>query len=144
MMPSSNCALNAGMKRKLNLENSRPLPSIPKRLWVFILKKIGIKEDKKWSEIVSSERDSIIKVLLKDEYIINGKGPFEVIRQSSQNDIPSLVLAGSVDKEVKRQLQGKFNKCDLLAFGRSDWTLEKNLLLARDQFTSSLQNYSFS
>ena len=61
---------------KLNLENSRPLPFIPKRLWVFILKKIGINEDKKWSEIVSSERDSIIKVLLKDEYIINGKGPF--------------------------------------------------------------------
>ena len=79
-----------------------------------------------------------------DKTSLNGKGPFEVIRQSSQNDIPSLVLAGSVDNEVKRQVKGKFHKCDLLAFGRSDWTLEKNLLLARDQFTSSLQNYSFS
>ena len=78
-----------------------------------------------------------------DKTSLNGKGPFEVIRQSSQSDIPSLVLAGSVDNEVKRHVKGKFNNCDLLAFGRSDWTLEKNLLLARDQFTSSLQNYPF-
>ena len=78
-----------------------------------------------------------------DKTSLNGKGPFEVIRQSSQSDIPSLVLAGSVDNEVKHHVKGKFKNCALLAFGRSDWTLEKNLLLARDQFTSSLQNYPF-
>ena len=61
---------------KSTLYNSRPIPSISKRLWVFLLKKLGISENKKWAEIYSFERDLIIKTLLEDEYQISGKGPF--------------------------------------------------------------------
>ena len=61
---------------KLNLHNARPISSITKRLWIFLLKKIGINEDKKWAEIFSYEREAIINVLLNDEYKISGKGPF--------------------------------------------------------------------
>ncbi len=61
---------------KTNLQNARPLSSITKRIWIFLLKKIGINDDKKWSEIFAYERDAIINVLLHDEYKISGKGPF--------------------------------------------------------------------
>ena len=61
---------------KFNLYNVRPLSSITKRVWTFLLKKIGINENKKWSEIFSYEREAIINVLLCDEYNICGKGPF--------------------------------------------------------------------
>ena len=61
---------------KFNLYNARPLSSITKRIWTFLLKKIGIDEDKKWAELLSYEREAIINVLLCDEYIISGKGPF--------------------------------------------------------------------
>lgn len=63
-------------KGKSSLVNSRPLPKLTKRLWIFLLKKIGINNDKKWAEILSTEKKEIIKVLLDDEYLISGKGPF--------------------------------------------------------------------
>ncbi len=61
---------------KLDLHNARPLPFMTKRLWVFLLKKIGINADKKWSEVFSHEKDAIINVLTNDEYQITGKGPY--------------------------------------------------------------------
>ena len=61
---------------KSNLFNIRPLPNITKRLWIFLLKKIEIDFNKTWSEIVSTEREKIINLLLFDQYEISGKGPF--------------------------------------------------------------------
>ena len=61
---------------KLNLYNARPLSSITKRLWIFLLRKIGININKKWSEIFSHEIHSIINLLQHDEYKISGKGSF--------------------------------------------------------------------
>ncbi len=61
---------------KLNLYNARPLSSITKRLWIFLLKKVGINVDKKWSEILSHEINAIINLLKHDEYKIIGKGAF--------------------------------------------------------------------
>ena len=72
---------------KLNLYNARPLPFITRRLWMFLLKKINIDPDKKWSEIYSHERDAIINLLIKDEYQIKGKGPFG----------EEFVIAGGID-----------------------------------------------
>jgi len=63
-------------KGKLNLINSRPLPFLTKRLWIFLLNKLDINKDKKWSDLLSDERERIIDCLLKDKYIISGKGPF--------------------------------------------------------------------
>ena len=61
---------------KLNLINLRPLPLLTKRLWVFLLNKMEINKDKKWSDLLSNEREKMINNLLKDKYIISSKGPF--------------------------------------------------------------------
>ncbi len=61
---------------KLNLINLRPLPSLTKRLWVFLLNKMEINKDKKWSDLLANEREKMIDSLLKDKYIISSKGPF--------------------------------------------------------------------
>ncbi len=63
-------------KGKMNLINSRPLPSITKRLWVFLLNKMDINEERKWADLLVSEREKMITCLLSDKYIISGKGPF--------------------------------------------------------------------
>ncbi len=61
---------------KLNLINLRPLPLLTKRLWVFLLNKMEINKDKKWSDLLANERERMINSLLKDKYIISSKGPF--------------------------------------------------------------------
>ena len=59
-----------------NLCNLRPIPSLTKRLWVYLLNKLGIDNTKNWSELFSAEKYKIINILLNDEYQITGKGPF--------------------------------------------------------------------
>ncbi len=59
-----------------NLCNLRPIPSLTKRLWVYLLNKLEIDNTKTWSELFSKERHKIINILLNDEYQISGKGPF--------------------------------------------------------------------
>jgi len=63
-------------KGKSNLYNTRPLSYITKRLWIFLLNKMEIDKDKKWAEIISSEKEIMIKFLMNDEYQITNKGPF--------------------------------------------------------------------
>ncbi len=69
----NNLRLNKG---KVNLINSRPLPKLTKRLWIFLLNKIGIDKEKKWADLLANERDKMIITLMSDKYIISGKGPF--------------------------------------------------------------------
>jgi len=59
-----------------NLCNLRPIPSLTKRLWVYLLNKLKIDNTKTWSELFSMERYKIVNILLNDEYQITGKGPF--------------------------------------------------------------------
>ena len=59
-----------------NLCNLRPIPSLTKRLWVYLLNKLEIDDTKTWSSLFSKERYKIINTLLNDEYQISGKGPF--------------------------------------------------------------------
>ena len=59
-----------------NLCNLRPVPSLTKRLWIYLLSKLKIDNTKTWSELLSMERYKIINILLNDEYQITGKGPF--------------------------------------------------------------------
>ena len=61
---------------KYNLINSRPLPQLTKRLWIFLLNKMEIDKEKKWSDLLAIERETMINSLLKDKYIISNKGPF--------------------------------------------------------------------
>ena len=69
----NNLKLNNG---RYNLINLRPLPLLTKRLWVFLLNKMGINKDKKWSDLLANEREIMINNLLKDKYTISSKGPF--------------------------------------------------------------------
>ena len=59
-----------------NLCNLRPVSSLTKRLWVYLLNKLGIDNAKNWAELSSTERYKIVNLLLNDEYQISGKGPF--------------------------------------------------------------------
>jgi len=63
-------------KGKVNLTHSRPVPLLTKRLWIFLLKKIGIDKEKKWADLRADEREKMINTLLRDKYIISGRGPF--------------------------------------------------------------------
>ena len=59
-----------------NLCNLRPIPSLTKRLWLYLLNKLEIDNTKTWSSLFSKERYKIINILLNDDYQIIGKGPF--------------------------------------------------------------------
>ena len=63
-------------KGKMNLINLRPLPSLTKRLWIFLLNKMKINKDKKWADLIVNEREKMIEGLINDKYIISGKGPY--------------------------------------------------------------------
>ena len=78
-----------------------------------------------------------------DQTSLCGKGPFEIIRLSNLKDTPSLVLAGSFDSKTAIEISGKFTSCDLIPFGRSDWSLDKNLSRANQNFTETLTGYDF-
>lgn len=78
-----------------------------------------------------------------DKTSLSGKGPFEILRLADGKNTHSLVMAGSVDEESAGEVSKKFRFCDVVAFGRKDWTLEKNLSLAEEQFTKTLLEYNF-
>ena len=59
-----------------NICNLRPISSLTRRLWIYLLSKLEIDNGKTWSELFSTEKNKIINILLKDEYHISGKRPF--------------------------------------------------------------------
>ena len=79
-----------------------------------------------------------------DQTSMDGKGPYEIVKVAQQNSTQSLVIAGSVDDKVAVQLSKNFPDCSFISFGRSDWTMEKNLSCARENFLSTLLKYPFS
>jgi hypothetical protein len=50
---------------------------IPKRLWLFILEKLEIPEDKIWRELSKKNKNRLINTLINDEYEIKGKTTFK-------------------------------------------------------------------
>tara|TARA_B100001758_G_scaffold246083_1_gene260394 strand:- start:13667 stop:14869 length:1203 start_codon:yes stop_codon:yes gene_type:complete len=50
---------------------------VPKRLWMFLLKNLNIKEDKKWNELSKKEKNRLINKLTNDEYEISGKTTYK-------------------------------------------------------------------
>ena len=50
---------------------------IPKRLWLFILEKLEIPEDKIWKELSKKNKNRLINTLINDEYEIKGKTTFK-------------------------------------------------------------------
>lgn len=55
--------------------NVRPY-DISSRLWLFLLKKAGIPEERKWAELGKKGINKIMNVLSNDTYAIHGKGTF--------------------------------------------------------------------
>ncbi|WKN42478.1 NAD(P)/FAD-dependent oxidoreductase [Tunicatimonas pelagia] len=58
------------------IANIRPY-TLPQRLWLFLLKKRGIPEDKKWSELGTKSLNKLVNVLTNDVYAVKGKTTFK-------------------------------------------------------------------
>lgn len=53
--------------------NIRPY-DLPSRLWLFLLKKANIPEDRKWDELGRKGVNKIMNILTNDDYLVHGKG----------------------------------------------------------------------
>ena len=61
-------------KRKIS--NRNPL-LLPQRLWCYLLNKVGLNEDKVWSEMSKKDMNRLINILTNDEYEVKGKTTFK-------------------------------------------------------------------
>lgn len=59
-----------------NVGNIRPY-YLPVRLWHYLLEKIGIPKDRKWSELGKKGENKLLEVLTNDLYQVNGKTTFK-------------------------------------------------------------------
>lgn len=50
---------------------------LPKRLLLFLIKRSGISEDKKWSELSKKERNKLVNELVQGIYTVSGKSLFK-------------------------------------------------------------------
>lgn len=57
------------------LSNIRPY-GISSRLWLFLLRKVEIPEERKWAELGKKGINKITNILSHDEYKVHGKGQF--------------------------------------------------------------------
>jgi predicted Rossmann fold flavoprotein len=58
------------------ITNYRPY-SLPSRLWVYLLEKIEITQDKHWSELGKKGLNKLVNVLTNDEYAVKGRTTFK-------------------------------------------------------------------
>ncbi|MFK8043867.1 MAG: NAD(P)/FAD-dependent oxidoreductase [Crocinitomicaceae bacterium] len=56
--------------------NQKIVP-LPKRLWDFLLGKINLNTDKKWSELSKKELNKLCEILVNDVYSVQGKTTFK-------------------------------------------------------------------
>ncbi len=50
---------------------------IPKRLWMYLITKVGIPLDKRWVDVSKKELNKIVNVLCNDSYDVRGKTTFK-------------------------------------------------------------------
>ncbi len=70
-----NCFEDLKQSRKL-IYNLNPF-KIPKRLWVYILKKLEISENQIYADLGKKNKNRLINALVNDEFIVNGKTTFK-------------------------------------------------------------------
>lgn len=58
------------------LKNIRPY-YLPARLWLFLLEKVGLPNDRKWGEIGKKGINKLLNTLTNDEYTVQGKTTFK-------------------------------------------------------------------
>ena len=51
--------------------------NLPHRLWEYLLKEAGIKEDSRWADLPSKEQNKLIKLLSAGEFHVKGKTTFK-------------------------------------------------------------------
>ncbi|RCW37584.1 NAD(P)/FAD-dependent oxidoreductase [Marinilabilia salmonicolor] len=57
------------------VNNFRPF-ALPERLWLFLIEKMGIPADKKWSQLGKKEVNKLVETLIRDIYPVKGKSTF--------------------------------------------------------------------
>lgn len=55
--------------------NIRPY-DLPSRHWLFLLKKAGVSEDRRWNEIGKKGLNKLMDILYNDQYSVDGRGSF--------------------------------------------------------------------
>ncbi len=50
---------------------------LPKRLWLYLIEVVGIREGKKWSELASREQNKLIAILVGQPFDVQGKTTFK-------------------------------------------------------------------
>ena len=56
--------------------NKNPF-EIPTRLWLYLIEKAGINEEKRWGDLNKQELNSLIRTLIYDNYPVSGKTTFK-------------------------------------------------------------------
>ena len=100
----------------------------------------------KWLDLPSLVEDADIVLTGEgrfDKTSLSGKGPFELLRLADEKLKSSILLAGSIEYDAVSDVCKKFHNCELLQFGKSEWSLEKNLSLAEERFIDTLSAFSF-
>ncbi|MGL1889706.1 MAG: NAD(P)/FAD-dependent oxidoreductase [Reichenbachiella sp.] len=64
------------MRSKKKLSNHNPF-SIPTRLWLYLLNRVGINEEKIWMELSKKEKNQLVNILVNDVYEVKGKTTFK-------------------------------------------------------------------
>ena len=62
-------------RKKFVLKN-KPFDEIPKKLWKALLLNMKIDSNLKWANLSKCEKESLIKCLTMNNYLINSRGPF--------------------------------------------------------------------
>ena len=75
-----------------------------------------------------------------DSTSLRGKGPHEVLVQANQWNKKSYLLCGSLEDGIKSNLSVSFPKTEFIAFGKSSWSLQKNLLNGTQLLKNSLRD----
>ena len=78
-----------------------------------------------------------------DKTSLSGKGPFELLRLADKKLKSSILLAGSIEFDAVKDVCKGFHHCELLQFGKNEWSLERNLSLAEERFLDTLNAFSF-
>ncbi len=58
------------------LINNKPFNKLPRSLWNALLLSLSIDRQLKWSDISKYQKESLIKCLIMNSYLINSRGPF--------------------------------------------------------------------
>ncbi len=64
-------------KHSLSQISNYKLPGIPKRLWVYLVEKVGIELDKRWCDFSKKDLNRLVNGLVNDSYQVQGKTTFK-------------------------------------------------------------------